>query len=300
MIRHPKPVLLPRPSLPAPKRLERKPMMTVAVGLLATTGLVVASDSLESTITGYAKGNVQKVFVEPVPGGFLYFAGAGVPSPSDYVLQETLDALNTEKKWNVPKYVAKIRAIVKQYYEQYVWPSRQPSQFAALFGLWGGADEGVLLKTDQDVTVVRCPSSGCVGVGAKAAERAAEFLIGQLGRKRLVVASIDQLVTIAAYAVWVAKETIDGCGGPTQFGTWDKTHGRYAPQAIGLLENAFLEVERAEGRLKSRLFNYADDMNGCLQFFDMDVTHAVSLKKWREIQAERFAAEKLLKAKSAK
>src|SRR5262245_33924619 len=154
MIRHPKlRVLIPGPSQPSPRQLpERKQRMTVGLGLLSPIGIVIASDSLESTQAGYSKGNVQKVFIEPVPGGLLYVAAAGTASPCDYIVQEVREALNAQKRWDLQKYIAVIRSTVRTYYKDYVWPSKQRSELAAIFGLWGGANNGALLKTDQDPT----------------------------------------------------------------------------------------------------------------------------------------------------
>lgn len=262
--------------------------MTIAAGFTSPTGIVVCSDSLESTAVGYGKGMVQKVFVEPVEPGFLYFSAAGYPGPCDFVRQQIVAALRAEPQWNKDRYVEVIRQVVRDYYKDHVWPSGLASQFGAVIALWGHNNEHVLLKTDLDSTVVQCRAYACVGIGSKAAERAAAlFFPGNPGA--CLTASFDQLVAIAAYVIWVAKETIDGCGGPTQIAVYSKAGGgfiHHTSVAIDALEGAFSEFEHATSHAMRRLLHPGINDEEVFRDFQQQVMTGRAFSSWRRWQAE--------------
>jgi hypothetical protein len=145
-----------------------------------------------------------------------------------------------------------------------------------------------LLKTDQDSTVTECACSACVGIGAKAAERTLGRLIFETPTGCLAH-TFDQLVAIACYAVWVAKETVDGCGGPTQLVTFHEDHGGgalSAPSDLVFLERAFEEVELRSGDLMARLLDVTVDVSQPLADFDRVVRGGLALKGWRALALE--------------
>lgn len=264
--------------------------MTIAMGLVSPKGLIVCSDSLESTAPGYGKGYVTKVGMHPTPEGTLFFAAAGYAGPAVFIETEILDALSAEKAPSLDRSIASVRRIVRDYYQDHIWPTGQPSTFGAVIGL-RYRDTFVLLKTDCDSTVTRCRDYACVGIGAKPAERAARLVLGASNPTGCVVASFNQLVAIGAYCVWLAKETIDGCGGPTQMVGLEKGVSIGTPfVALDVLEKAFDEIATRQAVVLHRLLSTHVGPAQVCEDFQTQIANARAYHSWRRImqQHEEF------------
>jgi len=99
------------------------------------------------------------------------------------------------------------------------------------------------------------------------------------------VSSFDQLMAIACYVVWMAKETVDGCGGPTQLAVYDRKHSTITTVAavasfIPQLEAAFKRLESHYAYVVRGLCEPTAD-NGSLDYFKgMAIRYIEPWRKW--------------------
>jgi hypothetical protein len=258
--------------------------MTIVAGFLSLHGAVLCSDSQESTQGGFLKDNVTKLNVYRVPVGNLMFAAAGTTGQTTALEQQIVEALQAGDAKDLQATRDAIQSTVIAFYQKHIWPSGQPSQTAALMVIADSENEW-LLKTDQESTVVRCPTGACVGIGSKAAERAMRFLLPKTGTFGYDVRSLDQLIAIAAYVVWLAKETVDGCGGPTQLAAQprgEQIRKRYNQRALSEMEHGFDDIAAHHGELIYDLLEPSELPTNALRKFRSRAEERMQfLRSWR-------------------
>lgn len=260
--------------------------MTIGIGILATDGIVLASDTeegdgyfkrSESKITGgtsyeivgsYAPGKVLErdvALARPAhESGSHAIVGAG-----DSANIKELSRLFTPVCFdNVDSKDEDVRAAFKKvltpYYTETILPFQNlPPQdrpeVSLLIALCGKKTEPRLFVTER-LTVNRYAQYAAVGAARLHAESILKTLYPRGGRR-----DVQSAARLAAYVVWKAKDAIPGVGGRfTQM--WilhNRTSYHVAWQAIRDMEMVFDQHERIEG-LAVELALAADTTNADL------------------------------------
>jgi 20S proteasome alpha/beta subunit len=231
--------------------------MTIAFGILATDGIVLAADTEE--ISGYAGGlktDSQKILTGMCAGKKqtgVAISGAGTANYIDSISPKMLSTVTNATQNPDVSYDTLQDAIESQladFYSKHVipfanFPDHERPDFCLLIGVEHGSHSGIW-STDR-TTVYRCMPFGAVGVGSTYAK----ILLARLVKKvDLMKASI-----VAAYVAFKVKQTIEGCGRDTDIvlvrrgGTTSYIHS----QDILKMEQFFQEYELIE----RKVFHYA-------------------------------------------
>lgn len=199
--------------------------MTIAIGMRAQDGLVVAADTQES-IGDYLKGVKGKMscFYTHDKGWAesCIVAGAG---DSGYVqalmeeLGQTYQAADPimhvyHLGKNTPSLQSEFRDCIKRFYKEHIipfaaYPERKRPDVEMLIACQRKTMMGIF--TSEKTVVNHSPTYKAIGLGSTFAE----LLLGKLWG----VISIDQAEILAAYVVFMAKESVDSCGKFTTIST---------------------------------------------------------------------------------
>ncbi len=200
--------------------------MTIAIALSAHNGVVVAADTQEST-GDYMKGAKGKMacyyardkdWVES-----CIVAGAG---DSGYVqalieeLGQTYQAadpnmqIHSMEKKSPPSLQSEFRDCVKKFYKEHIipfaaYPERKRPDVEMLIACQRKVMTGIF--TTEKTVVNYSPTYKAVGFGSTFAE----LFLGKLWGGM----SIDQAEVLAAYVVFMAKESVESCGKFTTMAT---------------------------------------------------------------------------------
>lgn len=211
--------------------------MTIAVGVLARTGVVIAADSQE-TVQGYWKTNQGKVWrsglYAPESVGCCAVAAAGRAGYCDSLTSDILQAFNANPGVVTNSDVkALIGSQTAAFHREHVAPYHDASDLEVECvvayernNAWG------LFQTDRG-SVLRSGNYVTVGVGRNEASAALRGLIRTPPELRAAIIA-------AAYGVFMAKERVDGCGNFTDI-AYLTNHQTYAVsrETSALLEQSF-------------------------------------------------------------
>jgi hypothetical protein len=192
--------------------------VTIALGILATDGVVLASDT-QVGITDYLKtgqGKIACCITRTLPGSAsqtntLAVTGAG---NTTYLLashRAMMDCLSTpEASINPNTLQVELQAALGQFYEGHIlpfsgYPPNERPELQLVIGAQQG-DEYTIWATEKNL-LVREYQFAAVGVGAMYAR----ILLGNL------YAELDlrTAAALAAFVVFQVKQCIDGCGHDT-------------------------------------------------------------------------------------
>lgn len=221
--------------------------MTIAIGLVAADGIVIAADTQE-TIQGTVKTSATKIVVAPNPSGVIAITGAGTAGHLDALAQDISDRARIATARSMER---EIRATFKKFYDAHITPlyrfqARFPDpDISVIIGIDQGKRGRVILANEQ-TAIRRCDRYVSVGVGGLIADIVlARAFIPDLPLKRAAL--------LAAYAIYCVKESVEGCGKNTEvcflrdgecwsFWRWDQTEldrlfGQYTDTETVLLHH---------------------------------------------------------------
>lgn len=212
--------------------------MTIALGILAKDGIVIAADTLESI--GDAKTQGRKIFTRLIPKQGRGFCGTGAGGA--VYLDALLQRLAHDGFWKAHDHEsmrANMDQVLFDFYDKHVLrvlaahPSAQNIDQALMIGLTQKG-ESILLSSERGV-FRECKEFDAVGIG----EDHAKVLL-----RRLISSGSDIPVElaayIAAYVVYQVKDARNYVGGGTHVTILQNGEGRYlTPLAIDLLELTF-------------------------------------------------------------
>lgn len=199
--------------------------MTIAIGLLAGDGLVIAADQQETSWPVKAVGD--KVLSVVASRGAIAVTGAGSAGHLDAMAQEVCGAF---LKSEVGKEEQAIRDSFSDFYSKHIVPlypfeQRFPTcDIEAIVGV--DTLEGRFILANEQTALRQCGSFVAVGSGAPHAGVV-------LSRTFVPDLPLQRAALLAAYAIYIVKETVEGCGKNTdvymlqngksyQFGRWDQ------------------------------------------------------------------------------
>jgi len=215
------------PSKPH-ERLPQRKQMTIAIGLLGRDGIVMAADTQEST-GDYMKGEKRKVaafaFTESHPDypvGVCVISGAG---DSGYVRALTMKLGMTfgKNKDLMPTLMVpngdlgledKFAECLQKFYKEDIvpfahFPERSRPDVEMLIAV---RRKGLMdLFSTEKTTITQVLPYKAIGLGSVFAE----LMLNRLWDS----ASVAQLELLAAYVVFMAKESIESCGKYTTIAT---------------------------------------------------------------------------------
>ena len=214
--------------------------MTIALGILAREGVVIAADTQESWgYMGGAKISGYKILTCTLPhqGRACSATGAGSAGYIDALNQELTDNfIAVEDPENIER---RFREKVLKFYNAHVLPNHalspmeQPRADVIVGITWAGR-KPVLLANERS-TLRRCKQYVAVGAGR---EHASMLLSRLLPPPRETTADVAAL--IAAYTIFHVKSYIEGCGMGTHVTVLQDGIGKYlSPTAVERLEGLF-------------------------------------------------------------
>jgi hypothetical protein len=213
-----------KPLLPysKPKRLPRTKTVTIAIAIQADDGVVVATDSEESG--GYLKSGATKiihVFGETTlgdkpspPKGACLISGAGSSVYVDSLMHELANVFLADNQRIAAPLQQAFEDCIVQFHNDHIitfasFPREERPQVDMLIAYWRNHNHGFFIS-DKSV-VVRKMLHATVGCGSIFAD----ILLDRLWRR----ATTKEIEILAAYVVFMTKESIEGCGKYTQLAT---------------------------------------------------------------------------------
>ncbi|MFY9790583.1 MAG: hypothetical protein WAJ99_05340 [Candidatus Sulfotelmatobacter sp.] len=220
---------------PEQRRSER---MTIAVGILAHDGIVVAADTQETV--GSHKADESKILIanqglEQDKAGAIALTGAGDAGYLDSLNQDLCAAFLKKKIWSPAALLTKSKNILKDFHNDHVVPyARFPEHDRPQVNLVMGAQfsNNYCLWTTEKSTLHVSRKYCAVGLGRAYA---------QVMLKRFwAPMNTVQATSLAAFVIFHVKNTVDGCGNQTQIVIIKDGFAKWVGQPnIDLLENAY-------------------------------------------------------------
>jgi 20S proteasome alpha/beta subunit len=183
--------------------------MTIAVGMLATNGVVLAADT-QLTYGSFAKSEGGKVMAVSKRGvsawgvtgatdRYGYLASLGQTLARDF--ETHIDAADKAST------AIRTEELLHEFHERHVIPFPDLPAINLLIGYQKGK-ELALWKSDRS-TLSEYDDAAAVGIGEYVAN-------GLLSRYWTPLLSIPQAIALATYVISVVKRSVDGCGLYTQ------------------------------------------------------------------------------------
>jgi len=220
--------------------------MTIALGILASDGIVLCSDS---RYTSSSKSDRDKIFSWLDGGDAVCFALTGNEINAKMAIdecREVLAAIPVGKRTIITLKKA-IRQTLKPLQESYVdkVPSdeRDRARFDFVIAIVSSANKKAGLFLTSDGAIAEITDKACVGTGGYLVE----YILRKLGDDRLTT---DQAVMLAMQALVAAKEHDAYCGGYSQFLTVKSgIVSAVVPYDIRQAEEQILRYERLTSNL---------------------------------------------------
>jgi hypothetical protein len=198
------------PTLPAkPGRLPERKLVTIALGILASDGVVVAADTQE-TVQGYWKRKEGKIAVAETGEGSVLVSSAGRAGYADALTQTILKEFLIATKWSSGPLEKSIGKIVREFHRQNVVPYADVPEVQTLIA-WQrtGQKQARLLTTDRGAIVDATGHKGqaSIGIGAGHVQPILDHIYELPDDVTVMTAAV-----LASYCVFEAKQHVDGCG----------------------------------------------------------------------------------------
>ena len=219
--------------------------MTIAIGIVAMDGLVVAADRQETV--GYQKNSQGKVTWawKADPRSSLIVSGAGDGACLDSIGAKLKDWFLDEKEEDIKKIASFIETMNQDFYSTKVLPvTGNPDEYGPDYSLlMAGSVRGVKrLWTTDKLVLNTAPVFDAVGIGAATAKA----LLGKLFAFTPVINAIN----LAAFVLHEVKKSVNLCGLETDIAyIWNDAPQFIDSKDIREMEDAFdilSAVERGE------------------------------------------------------
>jgi hypothetical protein len=220
--------------------------MTIALGILATDGVVVAADTQE-TYPGAIKLGQTKIMGATLSasGGAFIATGAGTAGHLDSLNQGLCETFSRTPPPNLSVWNETIKTTVRDFHLQHIapygaWPEFERPGCSLVLAADLGKGRRALWTSEK--SAVGICAHCAVGIGAAHAN----MMLGRLWRRGQDV----QLTTLlAAYVVFHVKQYVEGCGKDTQIVVLRDGDG-YALEVerVEALENEFRKYMDSEER----------------------------------------------------
>jgi hypothetical protein len=218
--------------------------MTIAIGLLASDGLVMAADTQETV--GSFKMDQSKMLIanrgrHKERAGALAVSGAGWGGHIDSINQELCERFMETPRLSKITLTKEVRSKVHRFHMEHIaplggYPSDDRPNFSLLLGAVVGKDR--LLWTTHESAIRACRNYGAVGIGSPYAR-------AMLRRYWSHEMDTETAVSLATYIMLNVKKTVDGCGNETQIAYLKNGCANYvSPGNIEVLERKFSEHAR--------------------------------------------------------
>ena len=217
------PVLKPLPHQNLrPKRLPWARRMTIAIGLLAQDGVILAADTEES-IPDYLKRHQGKIMtteasistgigtIVDYSKGIMAISGAGDGDYLDSISQDMCAVFMRSQKKHLLETKTELQNEMKNFYRDHVipftaLPSEERPELALIMAIVRSSERAVW--TTRMNRIKRCFGFGAVGIGAFYALTMLTRLYKEL--------DVDTAKILAAYTMFYVKDHVPGCGKETQ------------------------------------------------------------------------------------
>jgi 20S proteasome alpha/beta subunit len=229
----------PFPHRPQPlKHRQHAKAMTIALGILATDGVVLAADS-QMTVPGFFKLDQGKVAfttrrtIDPPSGpSTLIVSGAGAETSLQYLGGQLLNWFGEPSPVPSPSEIdSELRKQVLEFHEHHVTPHGAGTLDVWMIVAALSGNERTLWITDKSACL-RQSMFGAVGIGAMYAR-------SLLGRMYAPMDTV-RAVLLASFVISQVKQLIDGCGNGTDI--------------VGIKSNKLYYVDRQTTRRLEDLF----------------------------------------------
>lgn len=203
--------MTPKPHQPKLQRLPKGKRMTIALGILGGSGIVVGADTEETV--GDAKTEMLKVSTGigiGLHGGHpsaMAITGAGDSWYLDYIFEELTSFFQSHENQDIGELNLSFRQLWKEFYKEHVAPFLANEPDLGLIRLVIGAQRNnqAALWVSARNTLRQCHGYEAVGLGDIEAKSI-------LSRAISSSHSLELIATIACYAIKRAKERVVGCG----------------------------------------------------------------------------------------
>lgn len=246
--------------------------MTIALGILAKDGVVIAADTQE-TYTGVFKMDQSKILGVTKPTSGFMVSGAGSAGHLDSISQALCDDFFGQEPTSLTDVEHMIASRVHDFHLRHIapfgaWPDFERPSCSLVIGARRGSDCGLWIT---DKSTVHNGFYGAVGIGAAHAN----LLLGRLWRED---GDADFASLLAAYVVYHVKQHVDGCGSETNVVGMSET-GTFVlePERVELLEREFKRLtekqdlvvqyilrRRGARRHLNRLPGFLDSLHGSI------------------------------------
>ena len=268
---------------PVPRRFPPRKPMTIAVGLICDSGIVVASDTEES-IPGLMKRDEGKItailsrhgHTDHIPGTVretvlrfdedghhgnsppdtdIAVVGAGSAGYIDALTPRIIQVFE-DHQWATEDedLRSRIEGVIRRFYREHVipfaaYPPNERPEVEMLIAYQRAGRKRVLVSEKTAVRIVERGDVAAVGAGAFFAKALLQpFKLG----KHLDLRTAQLL---AAYAIFRVKDFIDGCGKYTSMLTVPYAESPTRLQ-IAAIEDVFRELAKAEARALEAVFRH--------------------------------------------
>jgi hypothetical protein len=219
--------------------------MTIAVGMIANGGVVLAADT-QLTVQNYWKGEGGKFIGLSIgkrnkPSGACVITGAtslydflhAVGDQIRHDFESTLDDADKDTAFE------RFEGIIHDFHFRHVAPEPDHPEVSVLVGYQRNGELALWQSTRS--VLVEQPYYGAVGVGSFAA-------LAWLKHVHKGTMDLPASIVLATFAVAVAKESVDGCGKYTNVFVVEADSYRWIPQSVvneidALYESLSVEVQ---------------------------------------------------------
>ena len=218
--------------------------MTIALGIRATDGIVVAADRQETV--GYQKNDAGKITATSRlnPSGTLIVTGAGNGTYLDAIAQQLQAWFGDDKAAKTPTEIGcMINDLNRKFYAETVLPfAAYPDHERPEYSLLIGCDVATGLPmffTSEKLAFKSTPDYDAVGLGAATAKA--------LLSKFYVRLPVAMAINLAAFVMYEVKASIEGCGlGTDILYTLGHVMTYLPDDEVQEMEEAFRDYHRSE------------------------------------------------------
>jgi hypothetical protein len=192
--------------------------VTIALGIIASNGIVIATDTqiTQSDFLKAGRGKMVGEALDDGESGAILLSGSGTIGYVESFNQQIAELFKS-KRPSLETLDAELRNKLRTFYRDHVAPfsSYEPHDRPEMFLLAAAQRDGEkVMWTSEKSTIRKCYFYEAVGAGAMYANIVMNRLISWLR----VELDIFGALILASYVIFQVKEHIDGCGKETHIG----------------------------------------------------------------------------------